>query len=76
MLAGEFGHRFHIYALAVEVYRDHGPIFASGCLGVRFLQIRWSHQSSGGIDIGENHLGADIAGGVGGGEEGQRRDYY
>ena len=59
--------------VAAQVDGQHGLDPLALDAAQRLAQGVGGHQAAVGIDIGEHHLGPDVAGAVGGGQEGDRR---
>ena len=70
--ARQLGDRGHVRALPGEVHREDDPRFQAPALrlGDRRGEMGGFHEAALGIDVGEHHLGAAEARGIGGGDEG------
>jgi hypothetical protein len=69
----QFAQHRQVADVAAQMDGQHGLHPATRRAGQSFCQGFGRHQAAVGIDIGEHHLGPDVAGAVGGGQEGDRR---
>ena len=71
-LAGQGRQGRQIADVAAQVHRQHGAHAAAVRAGQSLRQRVRRHQTAVGVHIGEHHVGVDVDGAVGRGEEGDR----